>query len=79
MVNPTTAILVLFNRLIEDTTKNTKSIKALKTCASLSLIGVASVYIASKATNLRVNLLEDQVHELNKRLEALEGVNKDEA
>lgn len=79
MVNPTTAILVLFNRLIEDTTKNTKSIKALKAYTSLSLIGVASLFIASKATNFRVNLLEDKVYELEKRLDKIEGVTNDEA
>lgn len=79
MVNPTTAILVLFNKLIDDNANNAKNIKKLKLRTALSLVGVASLFVASKATHWRVNILEDQVHELNKRLEALEGVNNDEA
>ena len=79
MVNPTTAILVLFNKLIDGNANNAKNIKKLKLRTALSLVGVASLFVASKATHWRVNILEDQVHELNKRLEALEGVNKNEA
>ena len=79
MVNPTTAILVLFNKLIDDNANNAKNIKKLKLRTALSLVGVASLFVAGKATHWRVNILEDQVHELTKRLEALEGVDKDEA
>ena len=79
MVNPTTAILVLFNKLIDDNANNAKNIKKLKLRTALSLVGVASLYIASKANDCRVSLLEDQVHELEKRLDKLEGVTEDEA
>ena len=79
MANPTTAILVLFNKLIDDNAKNAKNIKKLKLRTALSLVGVASLFVASKATHWRVNILEDQVHELEKRLDKLEGVNNDEA